>query len=66
MEWIREQPPTWDADKVRIIGEAPSGIFDVRFRRIALGTRVPGEWWHVVEGEVIRESSGAIRLFPLE
>ena len=50
LEWIRESPARWDQDKQRIIGDAPTGIFDRRYRELAMGTLLPGEWWRVEEG----------------
>lgn len=46
LRWVHESPSFWDADKARIVGEAPSGIFDSRFRRLRLGALVPGDWFH--------------------
>ena len=40
-EWVHEAPAYWDADKQRIIGEAASGIFDARFRRVRAGEMLP-------------------------
>ncbi len=45
LSWTRESAPRWDADKQRIIGDAPAGIFDLRAP--AEGDVVPGEWWRV-------------------
>jgi ribosomal protein S18 acetylase RimI-like enzyme len=53
LSWIREHPPRWDEGKRRIIGEAPSGIFDGRYAESAMGAAVPGEWWRV-------EADGAV------
>jgi ribosomal protein S18 acetylase RimI-like enzyme len=47
LTWTRERAATWDADKQRIVGEAPAGIFDARYRELAAGAPVPGEWWRV-------------------
>ncbi len=47
MEWIEERPARWDDDKRRIIGDAPTGVFDVRFSRLRAGDPVPGRWWRV-------------------
>lgn len=47
LSWIRENGPVWDAEKIRIVGEAPTGIFDTRYRELAEGAPVPGEWWRV-------------------
>lgn len=47
MEWIKEGTTSWDADKKRIVGDAPSGIFDRRYTELAIGDIVPCEWWRV-------------------
>lgn len=49
LEWTRDRPARWDADKQRIIGSAPAGIFDARFTRLEEGDSLPGEWWRIVE-----------------
>jgi len=50
LEWIQEKGlPVWDADKVRIVGGAPAGIFDTRYGELAEGDTVPGQWWRVAE-----------------
>jgi len=52
--WVREPLPAWDRDKVRIIGEAPRGIFDARFARCVAGESLPSSWWRVEDdGRVI-------------
>ncbi|HKQ61610.1 MAG TPA: GNAT family N-acetyltransferase [Candidatus Polarisedimenticolaceae bacterium] len=52
MRWIREDPPRWDAEKARIVGAAPAGVFDFSAQRP--GELVPGEWWRVEdEGQVL-------------
>lgn len=54
MDWIKEGTTRWDADKQRIVGDAPAGIFDRRYAELALDDVVPGEWWRVEdEGEVV-------------
>lgn len=50
MEWIHESPSYWNDDKARIIGQAPSGVFDRRYRECRLGELMPGEWWRVEDG----------------
>ncbi|MCA9608505.1 MAG: hypothetical protein KC619_23030, partial [Myxococcales bacterium] len=50
LSWIRERNAVWNADKARIVGRAPTGIFDTRYGSLAEGQLVPGEWWHVEEG----------------
>jgi N-acetylglutamate synthase-like GNAT family acetyltransferase len=47
LSWTRERSPIWDADKIRIVGEAKAGIFDTRYGELAEGAPVPGEWWRV-------------------
>lgn len=48
LEWIQEKGlPTWDADKVRIVGGAPTGVFDTRYGDLGEGETVPGQWWRV-------------------
>ena len=51
MEWTKESTPRWDADKARIVGEAPTGVFDVRFRSLVEGQLVPGSWWRVTASD---------------
>jgi N-acetylglutamate synthase-like GNAT family acetyltransferase len=52
--WIRESPAHWDADKARIIGGAPVGAFDSRYRASPLGQLMAGEWWRVEDdGRVV-------------
>ena len=46
--WVREDDPTWDADKQRIIGGAPAGAFVLPFTD---GDPLPGEWWSAREGD---------------
>ena len=48
LEWIQEKGlPAWDADKVRIVGGAPAGVFDTRYGELTQGATVPGQWWRV-------------------
>lgn len=51
MQWIREQSPSWDAEKARIVGGAPAGIFDVA--GFEPGEVVPGEWWRVQQDGLV-------------
>lgn len=54
LSWIRERNAVWNADKARIVGRAPAGIFDTRYGSLAEGQLVPGEWWHVEDdGRVV-------------
>ncbi len=50
LDWIEEESPRWDEHKRSMIGDAPAGVFDVRFGRLADGERVPGSWWRVEDG----------------
>jgi ribosomal protein S18 acetylase RimI-like enzyme len=45
--WVRERGPVWDQGKQRIVGGAPAGVFDARYKALAPGAPVPGEWWRV-------------------
>lgn len=47
LAWIHENPAVWDTDKARIVGEAPTGIFDTRYSTTREGQLVPGDWWRV-------------------
>jgi GNAT superfamily N-acetyltransferase len=50
LSWVREDNPTWDADKERVIGGAPEGAFVLGF---ADGEQLPGEWWSARDGESV-------------
>lgn len=45
LSWIRENPPTWDDDKQRIVGDAPEGIFELG--NYGSEQIIPGQWWRV-------------------
>ena len=51
--WIADSPPIWDADKQRLVGGAPDGVFDRRYRNMSPGDLAPGDWWRVEEDGVI-------------
>lgn len=54
LTWVRERAAVWDAPKKHVVGEAPTGVFDARFRELPLGAPLPGEWWHVEDdGRVV-------------
>jgi ribosomal protein S18 acetylase RimI-like enzyme len=54
LRWIRESPGRWDADKARIVGMAPKGVFDTRFAACKDGDLLPAEWWRVEhDGKVV-------------
>lgn len=48
--WVEEKPARWDTDKKRIIGDAPPGCFDSRFRQCRDRDLLPGDWWRVEDG----------------
>lgn len=50
LKWIAENPARWDDDKARIVGAAPAGVFDSRYRQLRVGERPPGEWFRVEDG----------------
>lgn len=51
LAWIRESPPVWDANKARIIGGAPPGVFALG--PFTPGDVLPGDWWRVEEGSEV-------------
>jgi len=42
LSWEHEPTPTWDADKRRVVGSAPVGVFDLSY---VDGAALPGDWW---------------------
>ncbi len=54
LRWLRDNPARWDAQKARIVGAAPLGVFDTRYRACREGDLIPSEWWRVEqEGKVV-------------
>jgi GNAT superfamily N-acetyltransferase len=51
LEWVRENGPRWDADKARIVGGVPKGIFEMP--AYEAGERLPGDWWRVEDGGTV-------------
>ena len=52
LAWVHEDAPVWDADKGRIVGGAPPGIFQLP--AYEHGERLPGDWWRVEDnGSVV-------------
>jgi GNAT superfamily N-acetyltransferase len=49
LTWTRERAAVWDEGKRTVVGEAPAGIFDARYRELPAGAPVPGEWWRIEE-----------------
>jgi GNAT superfamily N-acetyltransferase len=50
LAWVREPSPTWDADKRRVIGSAPAGVFDLSY---VDGAALPGDWWACTSDGVV-------------
>ena len=48
LSWARDERPTWDADKARVIGGAPEGAFVIPFHD---GDALPGEWFVARDGD---------------
>lgn len=42
LSWFHDVSPTWDHDKVRVVGSAPEGVFDLAY---GPGEALKGEWW---------------------
>lgn len=53
LTWTHETPAHWNADKARLVGEAPAGTFDSRYRALKPGALAPGEWWRVEDGGAV-------------
>ena len=54
LSWIADSPPTWNDDKVRLIGGATEGIFDRRYQAMKPGDLAPGSWWRAEDdGNVV-------------
>jgi len=54
LQWIYEPSAKWDAHKTRIVGGAPVGVFDSRYRVLREGDLIPCEWWHAEQdGRVV-------------
>lgn len=53
LTWTHETPAKWDSSKQRIVGDAPAGTFDSRYRTLKPGALVPGEWWRASDGPTV-------------
>lgn len=52
LQWVPDLDPRWDADKERVLGSVPAGVFRALER--PAGERLPGDWWQVVaDGRVV-------------
>jgi N-acetylglutamate synthase-like GNAT family acetyltransferase len=52
LKWVREPLAQWDANKQRILGGAPAGVFALSSS--APGDVLPGDWWRVEDdGRVV-------------
>ena len=45
LRWVKEDDPRWDADRERVFGTVPEGVFRAEARRP--GDRLSGDWWRV-------------------
>jgi N-acetylglutamate synthase-like GNAT family acetyltransferase len=45
LRWVREDDPRWDADRERVFGTVPEGVFRTEARQP--GDRLSGDWWRV-------------------
>ncbi|SDX99417.1 N-acetylglutamate synthase, GNAT family [Modestobacter sp. DSM 44400] len=45
LRWAKEEDPRWDADRERVFGTVPEGVFRAEERRP--GDRLSGDWWRV-------------------
>ena len=45
LRWVREDDPTWDADKERVFSTVPDVVFPALAR--TRGDRLPSDWWRV-------------------
>ena len=48
LTWVRDEHPRWDADKQRVIGQAPPGVFTFHYVE---GSALPGDWWSVLDDQ---------------
>lgn len=51
LQWVREDAPVWDAEKSRIVGGVPPGVFQLPAYED--GERLPGDWWRVEDGGAV-------------
>jgi len=45
LRWVKEDDPRWDADRERVFGTVPEGVFRAEARQP--GDRLSGDWWRV-------------------
>ncbi len=52
LSWKHESPARWDADKARVLGDAPKGVFS--FTDKSEGELIGNDWWRIErDGKVI-------------
>lgn len=49
LRWSKDDDARWDADRERVFGGIPEGVFRAEAR--ALGDRLPSDWWRVEDGD---------------
>jgi GNAT superfamily N-acetyltransferase len=49
LRWVKDDDPRWDADRERIFGGVPEGVFRSEAR--TPGERLTSDWWRVEDGD---------------
>lgn len=49
LRWLEDGDPRWDADRERVFGSVPEGVFRSESRTV--GERLAGDWWRVEDGD---------------
>jgi GNAT superfamily N-acetyltransferase len=49
LRWMKDDDPRWDADRERIFGGVPEGVFRSEARTV--GERLASDWWRVEDGD---------------
>jgi N-acetylglutamate synthase-like GNAT family acetyltransferase len=49
LRWVKDEDPRWDADRQRVFGTVPVGVFAAEARQA--GDRLPSDWWRVQDGD---------------
>lgn len=45
LRWVKDDDPRWDADRERVFGTVPEGVFRAEARQT--GDQLSGDWWRV-------------------
>jgi N-acetylglutamate synthase-like GNAT family acetyltransferase len=52
LNWVKDDDPRWDADRERVFGTVPDGVFRAESR--TPGERLTSDWWRVeADGRVV-------------